>query len=312
MTKVLVSNIMMLNEKERFDTILREQGYDPIWPQVSQFMDEAQCLSFAGEVDGWLAGDDQITRDVMEAALPRLKVVSKWGTGVDSIDLDAAKDLGLPILNSPGAFAGAVGECAIGYMLMLMRDLAVIDRQIRAGKWPKPRGVSPRGRTLGVIGFGAIGRRIGELGAGLGMQVVFSDPFLNDPVDLGGTTGQPIDLMGLAAEADVVALACNLTPTNHHMINADFLNRMKHDAYLINVARGPLVKEDDLVKALQAGHLAGAALDVFENEPLASDNPLRDIGRVILGSHNCNNEVSAVEYVHQNTLENLASVLKPV
>jgi len=311
MPHVLVSNIMMLNERDRFDAILRDQGYTPVWPEVSQFMDEAQCLSHAGDIDGWLAGDDRITRAVMDAALPRLKVISKWGTGIDSIDLAAAKDLGLPVLNSPGAFAGAVGECAIGYMLMLMRDLALIDRQIRAGNWPKPRGVSPKGRTLGVIGFGAIGRRIGELGAGMGMEVIFSDPFMTDPIDLGPTTATPQTALDLAAKADVVALACSLTPDNHHLVNGDFLKAMKDDVYLINVARGPLVKEDDLIAALNAGKLAGAALDVFETEPLPADSPLRGFDNVILGSHNCNNEVSAVEYVHQNTLDNLASVLKP-
>lgn len=311
MPQVLVSNIMMLNERERFDTILRESGYTPVWPEVSQFMDETQCLEYAGQIDGWLAGDDRITRAVMDAALPRLKVISKWGTGIDSIDLDAARDLGLPVLNSPGAFADAVGECAIGYMLMLMRDLNRIDREIRAGGWPKPRGVSPKGRTLGVIGFGAIGRRIGELGAGLGMEVVFSDPFVTDPIDLGPAAATPIPALDLAARSDVVALACSLTPDNHHLVNAGFLKAMKNDAYLINVARGPLVNENDLITALNVGQLAGAALDVFETEPLPAESPLRGFDNVILGSHNCNNEVSAVEYVHQNTLDNLASVLKP-
>lgn len=310
MAHILVSNIMMLNKRDRFDTVLREQGYDPIWPEVSQFMDEAQCLEYAGHIDGWLAGDDRITRRVMETALPRLKVISKWGTGVDSIDLLAAKELGLPVLNSPGAFASAVGECAIGYMLMLMRDLALIDRQIREGGWPKPRGISPKGRTLGVIGFGAIGRRIGELGAGMGMDVIFSDPFVTEPIDLGSTTAQPMPTNALAASADVVVLACSLTPDNHHLVDAGFLQSMKDRAYLINVARGPLVKEADLIAVLAAGKLAGAALDVFETEPLPADSPLRQFDNVLLGSHNCNNEISAVEYVHANTLDNLASVLK--
>ena len=310
MTKVLVSNIMMLNERERFDAILREQGYAPIWPEVSQFMGEAQCLEHAGQIDGWLAGDDQITRAVLEAALPRLKVISKWGTGIDSIDLISAKELGVPVLNSPGAFADAVGECAIGYMLMLMRDLSLIDRQIREGGWPKPRGVSPKGRTLGVVGFGAIGRRIGELGSGMGMEVIFCDPFVSEPIDFGAVTAMPVSATDLSQKADVVTLACSLTADNHHLVNKSFLNAMREGSYLINVARGPLVNERDLIAALEAGKLAGAALDVFETEPLPMDSPLRNFDNVILGSHNCNNEVSAVEYVHQNTLDNLASVLK--
>lgn len=309
MPQVLVSNIMMLNERDRFDAELRSRGFEPIWPEVSQFMDEAQCMGYAGQIDGWLAGDDRVTRAVMEAALPRLKVIAKWGTGLDSIDLVAAKELGLPVLNSPGAFAHAVGECAIGYMLMLMRDLGLIDRQIRAGHWPKPRGVSPRGKTMGVIGFGAIGQCIGRLASGLGMEVIFADPFMGDPIDMGGKDATPTELADLAKDADVVAIACSLTAENHHMIDGAFLEAMKPDAFLINVARGPLVQEAALVTALNAGKLAGVALDVFEDEPLFPDSPLRQFDRVILGSHNCNNEISAVEYVHANTLNNLASVL---
>lgn len=309
MPTILVSNIMMLRERDRFDADLRDLGLEPLWADVSQFMSEDDCLAYAGQVDGWLAGDDRITGKVLDAHLPRLRVISKWGTGVDSIDVEAARSRGVPVLNSPGAFAQAVGECAIGYMLMLLRDLGRIDREVRAGGWPKPRSESPVGKTLGVIGFGAIGQAIGRMGGALGMTVVFSDPMKADPVDLGTARAEPLDLPGVCQRADVLVLACNLTPDNHHMINSDTIGLMPDGAWLINVARGPLVRESDLVAALESGKLAGAALDVFEDEPLSADNPLRRFENVVLGSHNCNNEVSAVEYVHRNTIANLMSVL---
>jgi D-3-phosphoglycerate dehydrogenase len=264
-----------------------------------QFLDEAQCLSLVGRIDGWLAGDDRITRPVLAAALPRLRVIAKWGTGLDSIDRAAAADLGVPVLNSPAAFADAVAEVAIGLILMLTRHLGAIDRAIRAGGWPKPRGVELRGATLGMIGRGAIGGRIAELGQAFGMEVIHHDPFVPGSV-------APLTL---AAEADIVCLACALTPENRHIVDARFLAAMKPAGIVVNVARGPLVDEPALVAALAAGTIAGAALDVFEDEPVTRANPLTAMENVILSSHNANNGLRAVEAVHANTLRNLASVL---
>lgn len=296
---VLVSNMMMLKERVRFDREIRAMGYNPIWASVSQFLDEAECLEAVGDIDGWLAGDDAITRAVLEKALPRLKVIAKWGTGIDSIDREAAAELGVKVLNSPAAFADAVAECAIGMLLMLTRHLRNVDRDIRNGLWPKPQGMELRGSTLGLIGHGAIGRRIGELGAAFGMNVTFHDPFVEGS----------LSLEEIAANSDVVCIACALTRENRHTVDAAFLRHMKPTALLINVARGPLVNEQALIDALAAGTIAGAGLDVFEVEPVSPDNPLRAMDNVVLGSHNANNGKKAVEYVHSNTLRNLVSVL---
>jgi len=298
--RVLVSNIMMLKEKARFDAELTRRGYSPVWVDVEQFLTESRCLELVGDIDGWLAGDDQITRTVLDKALPRLKVIAKWGTGIDSIDLGAARDLGVPVLNAPGAFADAVAECAIGLTLMVTRNLGMIDRAIRAGQWPKPQGVELRDSSLGMIGYGAIGRRIGEFAAGLGMRVIHHDPFV--------AGSRPV--REVIADADVLCLACALTPENRHLINAETLKIMKRDAVLINVARGPLVDTDALVAALAEGRIAGAGLDVFEHEPLPADHRLLQMDNVALSSHNANNGVNAVEAVHARTLENLDSILK--
>jgi D-3-phosphoglycerate dehydrogenase len=297
---------MMLNERIRFDTEIRERGYEPVWASPRQFLTAAQCLQLVGGIDGWLAGDDRITREVLEKALPRLKVISKWGTGLDSIDLVAARELGVPVLNSPGAFATAVAEVAIGYMLVLARHLGSIDRSVRRGEWPKPRGRELAGAVLGLIGFGAIGRHIGRLGAAFGMRVMFSDPAVNDPVDLGTTAAPPATLAEIASESDFVCLACSLNEGNRALVDGAFLDRMKRSAYLVNVARGPVVDQPALVQALAAGRIAGAGLDVFAVEPLEAGNPLLDMDNVVLGSHNANNAAGAVEAVHRSTLDNLA------
>lgn len=297
--RVLVTNMMMIKERDRFDKEIRDRGYEPIWVDVEQFLAEDRCLELVGDIDGWLAGDDQITRAVLEKALPRLKVIAKWGTGIDSIDSASAKQLGVPVLNAPGAFADAVAEVAIGLILMVTRHLGRIDREIRTGGWPKPQGLELKNSTLGMIGYGAIGRRIGELGAAFGMNVRFSDPF----VDGSETVAE------VARAADVLCLACALTPENHHLVNADLLKTMKPGAIVANVARGPLVDTKALVEALQSGHLGGAALDVFEDEPLPADHPLLGFDNVVVSSHNANNGRGAVEAVHARTLSNLDSVI---
>lgn len=299
--QVLVSNIMMINEQDRFDAILRERGVTPIWPEVNQFMGEAQCLEYAGQVDGWLAGDDKITETVLKAFLPRLKVISKWGTGIDSIDLAAAKTLGVPVCNSPGAFRDAVSEYAIGLLLAATRRLARTDRMIRQGDWPKGRFPGMTGKTMGVVGYGAIGQGVGQRARGLGMSVIAHDPYLTEAPD--GTPVVSFDQ--LLDQADVICLCCNQTAENYHLINADTLARARDGVILCNVARGGLVDETALVAALTSGKVAAAALDVFEVEPLPTDHPLLSFENVAVSSHNANSTVQAIEYVHGNTLDNL-------
>ena len=306
--RVLVSNLMMLKERPRFEAEIAARGWEPWFVDVDQYLSEEQCLELAGQFDGWLAGDDAITRRVLEACLPRLRGISKWGTGIDSIDLDAAKALGLPVRNSPGAFSEAVSEVALGYMLILSRHLLEIDRQVHAGQWPKPMGLGLYGRTCGIIGFGAIGQGIARRAAGCGMITLANDAMIAPGQSIHGTP--LITLEELLAQSDIVALACNLTRENRHLINARRIAQMKPGALLINVARGPVVDEAALVEALTCARLGGAGLDVFEVEPLPMESPLRQFQNVVLGSHNANNLQSAVEAVHVNTMANLAGILE--
>ncbi|HVW77365.1 MAG TPA: phosphoglycerate dehydrogenase [Alloacidobacterium sp.] len=310
--RVLVSNMMMLKERPRFESEIAHKGWEPVFADVDQYLSEEQCLQYAGQFDAWLAGDDQITRKVLEAFLPRLKGIAKWGTGLDSIDLAAARELSIPVLNTPAAFSEAVAETALGYMLMLTRYLLAVDQAVRRGEWPKPRGLGLYGRTLGLIGFGAIGQGIARRAKGCGMTILAYDP----PIAAkGGITEGPladtefVELDRLIAESDVVCVACNLTPENRHIIHLGRLKAMKSDAILVNVGRGPLVDEAALADALASGEIAGAGLDVFEIEPLPADSPLRTLPNVVLGSHNANNLNSAVEFVHANTMNNLARIL---
>lgn len=299
--KVLVSNIMMLNERERFDALLRARGMEPVWPEVNQFMTEAQCLELAGQFDGWLAGDDQITAAVLEASLPRLKVISKWGTGIDSIDLAAAKRLGVPVCNSPGAFRDAVSEYAMGLLLTATRRLARTDRLVRQGGWPKGRFPGLTGKTMGVVGYGAIGQGVGQRARGFGMEVIAHDPYMDSAPD-----GTPVvSFSQLLADADVICLCCNQTADNYHLLNGAAFEQARDGVIVVNVARGGLIDEAALTAGLQSGKVGAAALDVFETEPLPQDHPLLQFENVAVSSHNANSTIEAIEYVHANTLENL-------
>ncbi len=306
---VLVSNIMMLKDVDRFKSVLRAKGLEPTFPTVDQFLTEQQLLEYAGEFDGILAGDDQITHQVLTAFLPRLKVISKWGTGLDSIDLNAAAELGVPICNSPGAFKDAVAEIALAYMLDLTRFVTFTDRKVRSGQWVKPQGSGLVGKKLGVVGYGAIGQGIGERAIAMGMSVMAVDPNSETIREAVSHDVSFVDVQALFENSDIVCLACNLTEENRRLVNAQTLSLMKKSAFLINVARGGLVNEVDLVTALLEGGIAGAGLDVYELEPLSANSPLLGMDNVVLGSHNANNLLSATEYVHENTLNNLYKYL---
>lgn len=303
--RVLVTGLLMVRQAERFRPMFEAVGVDVTFMASGQFLEEAELLPILGQFDGMIAGDDELTERVLTEASPRLKVISKWGVGIDSIDLDAAERLGIPVFNTPGAFSTAVAEVALGYLLMLTRHLHSVDRAVRRGEWPKPVGLGLGGRTLGIVGFGGIGRAIAERAVGFGLQILAYDVRQEAAIE----SGRWVDLDTLLRSSDFVCLACSLSPDNVGMINSTTLAKMRRGAYLLNVARGPLVDQDALVTSLREGHLAGAALDVFTTEPLPADHPLTTFDNVVLGSHNANNLGQANEAVHQNTLDNLFRTL---
>lgn len=302
MTKnVLVSNLMMLNERERFEGILLENGVKPIFPNVSQFLKKEECMSYAGQIDGWLAGDDVIDFDVLQAMLPRLKIISKWGTGLDSIDLQSAQNLDVKVTNTTGAFGEAVGELAVGYILSLTRQIHMTHSEVANGSWPKCRHKSLSQQSVGIVGYGAIGQGVAERLSPFGCKLFFVDPNVSAcPKGFAN----PCALPEMRFHCDIIVLCCNLTDENHHMVGEAFLQNLEKVKYIINVSRGGLLDEDALITALKSGRLVGAALDVYENEPCNRQQDFAPLN-IIFGSHNANNTEAAVEYVHTNTLKNL-------
>ena len=280
------------------------RGIEVELPAVIQQLTREELKGLLPAFDGMIAGDDPLDREVLAVA-PRLRVISRWGVGMDNVDLDAARDLGIRVTNTPAVFADEVADVVLGYLLMLSRRLHLIDQGVRAGSWPKLQGISLRDRTLGIVGLGAIGREVAKRGIGLGMRAVGYDA---DPVaqNIASEIGvEALDLEALLARSDVISLNCPLTESNRHMISTAALASMRPGAFLINTARGPLVDETALSEALASGRLGGAALDVFEEEPLPSSSPLRAFENVILGAHNASNTAEAVKRTNERAIANL-------
>lgn len=302
---VMLSAPYMLPSVERFRPALARYEIELIVPAVEERMEAEQILQYAGQFDGAICGDDRFTADVLAACAPRLKVISKWGTGIDSIDQTAAAQLGIAVRNTPGAFTEPVADSVLSYILAFARQSPWMDRALKAGQWQKLPGRSLSECTLGVIGVGRIGKAVLARAQGFGMRLLGHD-ILEMPADfLQNVPVQMTGLEHLLAEADFISLNCDLNPSSLHIINPETLSKVKPSAVLVNTARGPLVDEQALVAALQAGRLAGAGLDVFEQEPLPQDSPLLSMDNVLLAAHNSNASPRAWERVHWNTIRNL-------
>jgi D-3-phosphoglycerate dehydrogenase len=310
MYTILMSAPYMLPYMERFEPILKDYGLDVIAPkEVIERIEESDLLNYAGKFDGAICGDDRYTAHVLNACSPRLKVLSKWGTGIDSIDQATCAQLSIQVYRTPNAFTLPVADTVLGYMLAFARRHPWMDREMKAGRWDKILGRSLSECTLGVIGVGRIGKAVTRRARAFGMQVLGIDIIAIDPDFIVENCLEMTDLNDLLQRADFVSLSCDLNPSSRHLINRKTLSLMKHSAVLINTSRGQVVDEVALVEALQRRQIAGAGLDVYEIEPLPPESPLLTLDNVLLAPHNANSSLAAWERVHINTIRNLLTGL---
>jgi D-3-phosphoglycerate dehydrogenase / 2-oxoglutarate reductase len=309
MPTVLFSAPYMLQSLDRFRPVLEHYGLDLITAEVHERLEEAELLKYAGQFDGAICGDDRYSARVLDACAPRLKVISKWGTGVDSIDAAACARLGIKLCRTANAFTLPVADTVMGYLLAFARRQNWMDKAIKAGVWDKIPGRALHECTLGIIGVGAIGKTLTRRARAFGMKVLGNDIVEIDHVFIAETGIQMTSLEALLSASDFVSVNCDLNPTSYHLMDARTLGLMRKDAVLVNCARGPIVDEAALVQALAAGAIGGAALDVFELEPLPVDSPLKRMNNVLLAPHNSNSSPAAWERVHWNTIKNLVEGL---
>jgi D-3-phosphoglycerate dehydrogenase len=309
MPTILLTAPYMIPFAERFRPVFEHYHLEVIIPDVHERMNEPDLITYAGSFDGTICGDDRYTEEVLAKCVPRLKVIAKWGTGIDSINQAAAARMGVQVRNTPNAFTLPVADTVLGYILAFARRQPWMDREVKSGHWEKLMGRSLSECTLGVIGVGNIGKAVLRRARGFGMQLLGTDivPIAPDFIVENGV--EMISLQDLLRRSDFVSLNCDLNPTSRHLINDETLSWMRETAVLINTARGPIVDEPSLVAALEQGWIGGAALDVYEYEPLPVDSPLMRMDNVMLAPHNANSSPAAWERVHWNTLHSLVEGL---
>ena len=306
---ILLTAPYMLPFLDRFKPVLENYGFELIVPDVQERMEEDDLLRYAGQFDGAICGDDRYTARVLEACSPRLKVISKWGTGVDSIDASACFRFNVILARTPNAFTTPVADTVLGYILAFARRGPWMNAAMKRGEWKKIPGRTLSECTLGIIGIGNIGKAVTRRAKAFGMKVLGTDIIEVDHVFIGETGIEMTNLEYLLSNSDFVTVNCDLNPTSRHLINSETLAKMKPTTILINTARGPIVDENALVAVLSSGQIGGAALDVFEFEPLPKDSPLLKMDNVMLAPHNSNSSPTAWERIHWNTIKNLVEGL---
>jgi D-3-phosphoglycerate dehydrogenase len=284
-------------------------GFEVIVPEVEERFEEDEMIKILSEgVEGIICGDDRITKKVIDSA-PELKLIVKWGTGIDSIDRVYAESKGIKVLNTPNAFTIPVSESTIGLMLAILRKIDENNRLMHNGHWFKPKGYTLNELTTGIIGYGNIGSEVARKLSVFTNNIVWHDIKSDDELrNLGRVFyGKRVDLKTLLALSDVITVHCDLNSTSLHLVNSDLINGMKDGVILINTARGLIVKEDDLTDSIISRKVSYVGLDVYEKEPLPEGSALRKMDNCILLSHNTNSSHIAWKNVHLNSISMLKS-----
>ena len=307
--KVLVTAPYMLPVLDRFADFFTEHGIETITADVNERMEEEDLLPLLGGIHGVICGDDRFTAKVMDTA-PDLKVISKWGTGIDSIDKAEAEKRGIRVCRTIDAFTEPVADSTLGYMLSFARRLPWMDQQMKIGIWDKIPGRALNECTVGVIGIGATGSAVLRRARSFGSELLGTDIRDVHPGHIKSLGVEVTAFGDLLERSDFVSVHCDLNKTSDNLMDAAAFKKMKNTAVMLNLARGPIVDEKALIAALETGKIAGAALDVYEHEPLPIDSPLLKMDNVMLAPHNSNSSPTAWERIHWSTLNQLLDGLK--
>lgn len=292
--RVLITCRQMQESLPNLDEEIKELDWELICPDLQgrQKFDAEEMAELLRDVDGAIVGDDFISTESVTRA-NRLSAICKWGIGVDGIDLKGLAELGIEVSRTPKMFGEEVADVALAYTIALARDLFVIDREVRTGSWYKPVGHSLRGMRATVVGYGDIGQALEERLTLLGVGVSVVEPNSHNAANAEVRGLKVGALHKVGSGSNFLHVTCPLTPETRGLIDTAAMSRLAFPSYVVNVSRGPIVNERNLVDALTNGILTGAALDVFEEEPPHPNNPLLKHHRAILGSHNSSNTHAA-------------------
>ncbi len=308
MQRVLVTPTSFGKYNSTIKVFLEKAVDEVVYNSLGRPLRADELLGIVGNIDGYIAGLDEINADVIQAA-EHLKVIARYGVGIDRVDLQAASQRGIVVTNTPGANAAAVAELAIALLLALARKIPETNQAIKLGEWPRIKGISLREKTVGLIGFGNIGRAVAARLAGFDVRILATDPYLQ-PELVAEFSVKLIPLPDLLSQADFVSLHLPAQASTIGLVDADFLAQMKPGALLINTARGELIQETALCEALASGHLGGAGLDCFSQEPPAPDHPLLEFENVILTPHTGSHTDDAIDQLGWMSLRSCLGVLR--
>jgi phosphoglycerate dehydrogenase-like enzyme len=266
-------------------------------------------LELAGQFDAYLCGDDALTRAVLQKSLPRLKVVSKYGIGLDKIDVAAATDLRIPVLFTPGVNHTTVAEHTFALLLAAVRNLVVEANHVAAGRWTRITGNEVCGKTLAIVGFGRIGREVAIRARAFGLRVIGYGNYWDEDFARWHDITRVESFDELLAQADFVSLHTKLTAQTRHLIHAGNIGRLRRGAVIVNCARGEILELGALVAALKSGHLKAYAADVLDQEPPPADHPLLGLPNVILTPHIGSRTHESVQRQASCAVENLTRFL---
>ena len=310
-TRILLTTTSYQDTPGPHHELLESRGFEIVRERGP--LPESAMLALAGEFDAFLCGDDAITQAVIEKSAPRLKVISKYGIGLDKIDVAYATTQKLPVLNTPGVNHTTVAEHTFGLLLSLTKKIQENAVEVKEGKWvagwKKPVGHEILGSTMGIIGLGRIGKEVATRARAFGMSVIAYDPYFDESfaAEHGVTRCETMDDVLLGA--NVVSLHCFLDKNTHGMINAEKIAEMKNGVIVLNCARGELVDTNDIAAALASGKVGGYGADVLDEEPPAANHPLFTAPNCIITSHIASRTYESVERQALRATHNLINYL---
>jgi len=285
---------------------LREFAETIVFNPGGKPLGEDELIPLLDGCDGCVAGVDYFTAKVLNSS-PRLRVVSRYGVGVDRVDLAAARARGVVVCNTPGANSQAVADLTFGLLLSLARGIPALDRETRKGSWPRSCGVELFGKTLGILGLGAVGKAVARRALGFSMKVIAHDPLMDeDFARANGVVAASFDRV--IREADFLSLHMPFTERDRNVISREAMGAMRKGALIVNTARGGLIDEAAAYDLLREGHLGGLGLDVYETEP-PPRSPLFELENVVVTPHTAAHTVEATQAMADMSAQNLIDVL---
>lgn len=294
------------SKKSKYLDELREFSEDLIFNETGKPLTEEELIPLLKDCDGYIAGLDFVTRKAIESA-PNLKVISRYGVGYERVDIEAAKENGVVVTNTPGANSEAVGELTVGLIISLARRIPYLNEQTRSGEWIRSTGIELKDKTIGIVGLGAIGKVVARCAKGFGMKIKAYDPF----IDTQYCKDNDIEIRSfdeIIAESNMISLHLPLNDETKHIINKETINKLQKGTIIINTSRGGLIDEDAAYEALKSGKLGGLGLDAFEVEP-PKESPLFGLDNVVVTPHTGAHTKEATDNMARMSVRNLIAIL---